>query len=413
MPELCLLASAASAACSSPAGPARPVQQQRDSLLKKSRFRACEVPLLRRFRRAPILLAVLVATLVSSVAARAACGNPAGAAGDNMYNSAYHVPQYCDGITWHAMGQQGAGGTGCGTTPSSSGLAGWWKFNDGSGTSAVDSSGNGNTGTTQNTPAWTTTGPNGGGLTFNGTSQYVQVPDAASLELTGSWTLSAWVKLSALPYNSQTFTLLSRDSTVTNSSLNYGLFVDNNGIGSSGLSWLLDFNSAGGGGADYYVEYPATINTGVWYHVAGVWDSSTSNEYLYVNGQLVATQNQSGYTPNSGSGPNESIGRDLGTYPDYTAGTLDDVRVYNRALSASEVAGLAGPGGKEGDIVYNSFFHVPQFCDGTRWIAMGPQGAGGAGCTTPTGSEGNMIYNSGDGRVQFCDGTEWRDVGAR
>jgi DNA-binding beta-propeller fold protein YncE len=85
------------AACTSPAGSAREGAH-----------------LLKRFRRALMLLAVLVATLVSSVAARAACSNPAGAEGDHIYNSAFHVLQYCNGTAWQAMGPvPGAGGAGC------------------------------------------------------------------------------------------------------------------------------------------------------------------------------------------------------------------------------------------------------------------------------------------------------------
>jgi uncharacterized 2Fe-2S/4Fe-4S cluster protein (DUF4445 family) len=49
-------------------------------------------------------------------------------------------------------------------------------------------------------------------------------------------------------------------------------------------------------------------------------------------------------------------------------GQIDDVRVYNRALSASEIATLAHP---EGDMLYNSAYNVMQYCDGTNWIRIG------------------------------------------
>ncbi len=55
-------------------------------------------------------------------------------------------------------------------------------------------------------------------------------------------------------------------------------------------------------------------------------------------------------------------------------GNIDDVRVYNRVLSATEVAALYGctnPAGQEGDLIYNGAKNVLQYCDGPNWIAIG------------------------------------------
>src|SRR3989338_4761919 len=75
--------------------------------------------------------------------------------------------------------------------PSPPGLVAGYAFDEGSGTTATDTSGNNNSGTLTNGPAWST-GQYGGALSFDGTNDYVNVPDAASLDLT-SWTISAWV----------------------------------------------------------------------------------------------------------------------------------------------------------------------------------------------------------------------------
>ena len=88
---------------------------------------------------------------------------PGGNAGDVIYYGGYQSDMYCDGGAWISMGGP-VGNT-------TNGLVGWWKLDDGSGTSAMDSSGNGNTGTLNNSPTWTTSGMNGGALTFNGTNQ--------------------------------------------------------------------------------------------------------------------------------------------------------------------------------------------------------------------------------------------------
>jgi hypothetical protein len=88
----------------------------------------------------------------------------------------------------------------CGTSDAPAGdttsnLVGWWKLDEGSGISTADSSGDGNTGTLQNSPAWTA-GISGNALAFSGSNQYVSLTDSANLRLGGTniLTLAAWVK---------------------------------------------------------------------------------------------------------------------------------------------------------------------------------------------------------------------------
>src|SRR4029079_7772528 len=78
------------------------------------------------------------------------------------------------------------------TNPVSSDLVAYWNFDEGSGTTANDSSGNGNTGTLVNGPQWTT-GVTGKALLFDGISHNVTVMDSNSLNLSSAFTLSAWV----------------------------------------------------------------------------------------------------------------------------------------------------------------------------------------------------------------------------
>ncbi|NCC23335.1 MAG: hypothetical protein EOM26_12890, partial [Alphaproteobacteria bacterium] len=63
----------------------------------------------------------------------------------------------------------------------------------------------------------------------------------------------------------------------------------------------------------------------------------------------------------------------------YGPGSIDDVRIYDRALSAAEIQSL-----------YNG---------------------GGGSCTSPDGTEGTMIYNADDSVMQYCNGAEWIGVG--
>ena len=72
------------------------------------------------------------------------------------------------------------------------GLVGWWKFDEGSGTVAYDSSGNGNNGNLTNGPTWTT-GKIGGALSFDGENDYVDVPSIQSVN-GGGVTFAVWIK---------------------------------------------------------------------------------------------------------------------------------------------------------------------------------------------------------------------------
>ena len=333
----------------------------------------------------------------------AACVSPAGNAADMVYNSDSHVYQYCNGASWRAMGRvQGAGGSGC-TSPTGNdgdmiynsdyhvyqycdganwramgggsffpnGIVGWWKLDEGAGTSAADSSGRGNTGTLINTPTWTSSGEINGALTFlAASSQYVNVPDAPSLDVVGSWTVSTWVNPTTVP-GAGGKKVLAKDDASNNS--NYGIALVNGINGCASLGWRIYFDPGGN------VCYVTTINPGTWYHVVGEWDSVGQNLMIYLNGALVATQHIPGGVPTSASGGALELGNEPGISA-YLNGTLDDVRVYNRALSASEIAKL-----------YNA--------------------AGGAKCSSPAGNEGDMIYNSASNVMQYCNGTNWVGFG--
>lgn len=74
-----------------------------------------------------------------------------------------------------------------------SGLVAAYNFDEGSGTTLMDRSGNGNNGTLVSSPAWTA-GKNGGALAFDGVDDYVSVPETSSLDISGSMTLAAWIK---------------------------------------------------------------------------------------------------------------------------------------------------------------------------------------------------------------------------
>ena len=75
-------------------------------------------------------------------------------------------------------------------------------------------------------------------------------------------------------------------------------------------------------------------------------------------------------------------------------------------------ANCTNPASVEGKSIYNTTYHVPQFCDGTNWIAYGAiSPSGGGSCSHPAGPEGDVIYNNVFHLLQYCNGTSWQAVG--
>ncbi|HEV2521700.1 MAG TPA: LamG domain-containing protein [Candidatus Acidoferrales bacterium] len=249
------------------------------------------------------------------------------------------------------------------------GLAGWWKLDDASSgtaqTTAVDSSGNGNTGTTNNAPTWVAGHIGPGALSLSsGSSQTLSVADAASLRMASSFTLSAWVNFTTLPTAGHDTSVIFKNAAT---GTNYDLNIDNaDGNYGAGLGVVLNYNSSGCCDNNYvkYVPTPA-ITTGTWYHIAGVYDSVSQMQTVYLNGVAGATHSVAGLPPQYGAGNGVQMG--LGDV--YFDGTIDDARVYSRALSAGEILSLynTGTDAVEGELMYNATSHVPQFCDGTSW----------------------------------------------
>lgn len=238
--------------------------------------------------------------------------------------STYEFTSWSDGgaishnVTANATGNYTATFTATGGPPAIPGLVGAWTFNEGSGTTAGDSSGRGNTGVL-NGPVWTTAGRYGGALTFDGVNDWVSVNDSASLDLTTAGSLTAWVRPSTLGAWRQA--VLKETPT----GLAYSLYA----TGGSG-------NRPNGtlsiGGADREVNAPGALGANAWSHLALTYDGTTMR--LYVNGTPVATQAQSGAMATSNN-PLRIGGNSV--WGEYFAGQIDEAHVYNRALTAAEV----------------------------------------------------------------------------
>ena len=201
--------------------------------------------------------------------------------------------------------------------PPTAGLAAAYSFDEGSGTTLSDTSGNGNTGTIAN-GTWTS-GRFGWALSFNGATSMVTVPDSASLDLTTVMTIEAWVNESTLGTQWRTVAIKEQSNNLV-----YSLYGNTASTTPSTDAYI--------GGADRELRGPSAVPLNTWTHLAETYDGATQR--LYVNGTQVATRAQTGLiTTSTGSlriGGNSIWG-------EWFSGKIDELRIYNRALSATEL----------------------------------------------------------------------------
>jgi hypothetical protein len=225
------------------------------------------------------------------------------------------------------------------TLPSSitSGLVGYWNFNEGTGTTAKDSSGNNDNGAISGS-TWIT-GKLGYGLNFNGTSSFVNVTNSTALNPTNALTISTWIKVNDVSnagYGSWPMIIAHAKGTTRNG---YSLYWHD---GTHEPGFELYNNNVWVGGVN---SVKKDWQSGIWYHIAVTYQyqtSGTANLKFYVNGVL---NNQTTYN-NVKPGTNTSsltIGAQDSRASAYNFnGQIDDVRIYNRALTAAEVKTLSG-----------------------------------------------------------------------
>ena len=198
----------------------------------------------------------------------------------------------------------------------STGLVAAYSFNEGSGSTVHDSSGNGNNGTISNA-TWSTAGKYGDALVFNGTNALVTIPDAASLHLTTGMTLEAWVD----------------PSTVT-SAWRDVIYKGNDDYFLESTSTKSKYPAAGAtvGTSDVATYGTTALTASTWTFLTETYNGSALD--LYVNGTLVSSLAQTGNIATS-TNPLQIGGDSI--YGQYFAGTIDQVRIYNGALTAAQI----------------------------------------------------------------------------
>jgi len=212
--------------------------------------------------------------------------------------------------------------------PPTSNLVGWWKFDEGSGNTAADSSGNKNHGTLHGNPRWVT-GHDGSALSFDGVNDYVEIPDDDSLTPSSKITISFWInnrggvragiyKWGACP-DSRAHSFQIADKTnivfasVYEDTMTYGEIYSN-----------------------------GSVSKNRWHHLALTFNRG--NVAIYINGQLDKSALMS-----ISSITNDDQPLTIGGYWSYCDekflekalnGIVDELMIFDRALSVEEIQKL-------------------------------------------------------------------------
>ncbi len=190
-------------------------------------------------------------------------------------------------------------------------LIGWWKFDEGQGSIAFDSSGYGNHGILGGNPQWVG-GAIGGGLELDGDDDYVGIDSIAPMVSSNNFTVSAWIK------TEQT---------------DEGVLIGSN----SGSSHNFLFGVSGGNvwtDDDTDTQFPPAVNNNQWHMITYVREGLTS--WIYVDGVL---RKEDPADDEPAMDMQWSIGQEWDSSPsDEFEGVVDDVRFWIRPLSAEEIA---------------------------------------------------------------------------
>ncbi len=270
-----------------------------------------------------------------------------------------------------------------------SGLIGWWKLDDGSGTTAVDSSGYENDGTLENMSQesdWVT-GQIGGALDFDGNNDYVDCGSGETLDITGDITIALWVFVRSC----------SDPDLVTKGAYNqaYSFYP--------WADWKMIFALN-----DNRLKATSALSASTWHHIAATRDGNTRK--IYIGGQEDVSDTYSEAITTTG------LPLTITSVDWPFDGLIDDVRLYNRALSPEEIAQLADV------LIFRQFTEAKAGSDTTSVTVSTPSGTSegdllitavatdgdASSSLAPPGGEGWTEINVGDYSSDVTLGAWWK-----
>ena len=215
-----------------------------------------------------------------------------------------------------------------GSSQAPTGAVAYWSFNN----SFEDESGNGNVGTAKG-DAYITKTAIGNALSLDGKGDYVTVSDSSSLRITGAFSISAWAKLDTVTPDGNYVRILEKGTSPGDK---YWMYYVKS-TKQIGFGFINGLNNVA------ILTSKTDWEAGKWYNIVGTYDPavSSNNIKIYVNSVLDNQATKSGkpvleYKP-------LMIGTKSSASFDFWQGDIDEVRIYKRALSATEAAALYKP----------------------------------------------------------------------
>ncbi len=203
------------------------------------------------------------------------------------------------------------------------GLKAWYKFDEGSGATIIDSTGNGHDGTSFNSPAYVTGKVGPYALSYNGTNNYSSITNASDFQINvgESFTITGWAKFTSIA----TFNMIfSKGNTSGPGAFEYAVLAQTSTFGillsTNGLTW----------GKQIFSD---TVTTGQWYFFAAGFDYTNQITFFQMNNGTTSTVS----TTNVFLGTNDiNIARNRDPIQ-FSPPIVDDIRFYKRVLTPTEL----------------------------------------------------------------------------
>ena len=233
-------------------------------------------------------------------------------------------------LTWRGKEDNAWQTTSVFGTAELAGLIAQWTFDESTGSVAADSSGNGNEGTLQGNPTWQpSAGKSGGALLFDGDGDYVKVGNESKFDFTGQVTVAVWIKVNQ--FDKEWQAIVTKGDSAWRLQRHQG-------------TGALEFACTGlqiPDGSPYGGLYGnKAVNDGKWHYATGVYDGEKM--FLYIDGIVDASQPASGAIATNDQPV--FIGENSEMKERFWNGLIDDVRVYNYALSEGQIKAFYNEG---------------------------------------------------------------------
>jgi hypothetical protein len=234
-------------------------------------------------------------------------------------------------LTWRGKEDNAWQNPGIFGTAELAGLIGWWKLDETSGREVADASGNGNIGKMLNgEPKWQTSGGKiDGALLFDGKGDYVHIANESVFDFAGEVTVAAWIKVNRFDREWQAIV------TKGDSAWRIQRHQDTAAIEFACTGLQIPSGSPYGG-----LYGNKAVNDGKWHHVTGLYDGEKM--YIYIDGMVDVSQPASGAVATNDHPV--FIGENVEIQERFWNGLIDDVRVYNYALSEGQITALYNEG---------------------------------------------------------------------